>query len=109
MTPRNLQRDPVPILNRIYKGSGEVYPIGLRYGPPDLDRLHGETISAAVVTVVPAGLVLTGDPIINLNEVSQIIEGGVTGIEYTVQFKVITSTGKIFCHPYIDVIKVKIN
>lgn len=96
----------LPIYSVVRKDPIERYPIGLRYRFPDLSP--GETISVAEVSVSPAGLILAGSPIIEGNEVTQIVEGGSSGIEHTVRFKITTSTGKIFSHPDIDVIKVRV-
>ena len=83
-----------------------VFPIGLIYYTPDLEM--GETITAAVVTVSPAGLTVVTPATINSNEVSSEISLGVAAEEYKVQFKVTTSSGKIFSHPVRDSIVVKV-
>jgi len=84
------------------------FPIGLRYFTPDLES--GETIVAAPtssVSVSPAGLVL-GAVVIDDNEISAEVSAGVADEEYKVQFKMVTSTGKVFSHPVKDSIIVKV-
>jgi len=90
----------------IEKAVGGVFPVGLRYFAPDLDV--GETISSATVTVSPAGGLILGAVVIDGNEVSASIESGTIENTYKVQFKVTTSSGKIFQHPTRDSIVVKI-
>lgn len=89
----------------IEKGVDGEFPIGLAYYSPDL--ASGETISAVTVSVSPAGLTL-GAGSISSNEVSAEVSSGVAGEEYKVQFKMTTSSGKIFKHPVYDSIIVKV-
>lgn len=88
------------------------YPIGLRYTTPDLDA--AESISAVICTITPG----SGDPDLETSgsvdidsggkEFSWVVQKGVAGTEYTVQFKVTTDAGKIFEHPIRESILVKI-
>jgi len=81
------------------------FPIGLKYYSPDLET--GETISACTVSA-PAGITVVTPATINGNEVTSVVSSGVAEKEYRVQFKVTTSSGKIFNHPTRDSILVKI-
>ena len=80
------------------------FPIGLKYYSPDLE--DGETISACTVSA-PAGLTCA-TVVIDGNMVSTVVSLGVVEKEYRVQFKMTTSSGKIFNHPTRDSIMVKI-
>lgn len=88
----------------IEKSVGGKFPIGLKYYSPDLES--GETISAASATA-PAGLTV-GAAVIDANEISVEISGGTVDKNYKVQFKMTTSSGKIFNHPIKDSIIVKV-
>jgi len=83
------------------------FPIGLKYFTPDL--ASGETIVLATssVSASPAGLTLGAIAVAD-NEISAEVSGGVADEEYKVQFKMITSTGKVFSHPIKDSIIVKV-
>lgn len=91
---------PQAILEKSVNGK---YPIGLRYTTPDLDS--AEKINAVIATITPSG----GDPELETvgsvsidsdgKEFSWIVQLGVAGTEYTVQFQVTTDAGKIYKHP----------
>ena len=82
---------------RLKKRPSEQYPIGLKYVTPDLKS--DETIVSATATIYPdvvGGIVALGSPIINIDLVSQLIGGGVDGVDYTVKFKTTTSSGNVY-------------
>lgn len=81
------------------------FPIGLKYYPPDLEA--SESISSVSASVSPTSLTL-GTPTKSGNEISVEISSGTAGTNYKVQFKMTTSTGKIFNHPVKDSIIVKV-
>jgi hypothetical protein len=55
----------------------------------------GETITSCTATVSPVGLTLSGAVSIDaaLNKISQFIQGGTAGVDYTVRFHYGTSAG----------------
>jgi len=55
-------------------------------------------------------LTLVGAPTISADKkkVYQIVDGGVAGTDYTVQFKITTSAGYIYEHPVLNAIKVEV-
>lgn len=81
------------------KESGEKYAIGFRYRAPDLQS--GESITGATVTVSPSGLTLVGSPVIDGDEVRQVIEGGVDGDDYVLEFEVDTSASFTYIDHYL--------
>lgn len=81
------------------------FPIGLKLYSPDLES--SETISTVTATVSPPGLTL-GIATKSGDEVSVEISEGVAGKQYIVQFKITISSGKIFCHPQLNSILVKV-
>lgn len=81
------------------------FPVGLKYYSPDLES--GETISAVTASASPAGLTV-GAASYSGSEVSAEVSGGVAAEEYKVQFKMTTSSGKVFNHPVKDSIVVKV-
>lgn len=90
----------------IKKAVSEKYAIGLTYKAPDLAA--GETISTVTVAITPAGLTAVGAPSIDGLSVYQIVEGGASGVDYSVLFKVTTSAGYIYNHPDKEAILVKV-
>jgi len=94
----------------VLKKTTEYFPVGLKFYSPDLQS--GETISAITVTITPTGtgaLVADGSPVISGDEVSQMVKDGVAGIDYTVLFKVTTSSGKIWNHPLYNSVLVRVS
>lgn len=89
----------------IEKTVSESFPIGLTYVDPDLET--GETIVSVTAAVTPTGLTLASTSYVGAR-VSTFVSGGAVGTEYTVLFKVTTSSGKIFNNPYRDAILVKV-
>ncbi len=89
----------------VEKGVDGKFPVGLAYYTPDL--ASGETISAVTASASPAGLTV-GAASYSDNEVSAEVSGGTAGTNYKVQFKMTTSSGKIFKHPVKDAIVVKV-
>jgi hypothetical protein len=94
----------------IEKAVAETFPIGLTYVSPDLAT--AETITAATVAVTPSGLTLSVVTIatttVTSDTVSAFVSSGTVGIEYTVLFKVTTSSGKIFNNPNKDALLVRV-
>jgi len=94
----------------IEKSVNGKYPIGKVYKEPDLDT--SEKISAVTCTISPTGT--TGDletvGTVSIatdgKSFSWVVQKGLAGIEYEVQFKVTTDAGKIFEHPVREMIKV---
>jgi hypothetical protein len=80
----------------ILKYSAEKWAIGFRFFPPDLNE--AETISSVETEISPAdgNLSKVGDPSIDQDKVSQVIQGGASGQTYEVYFEVTTSVGFIF-------------
>jgi len=93
----------------IEKSSTGEFPIGLQYYPPDVEV--GEVISSVTATVSPlvsgTGLII-GTPGKSDKGVYVKVSGGTVDVDYIVQFKVTTSSGKIFNHPILDAIKVRV-
>lgn len=92
-----------PIITKSVSGK---FAIGLEYQAPDLKA--DETITDVVVTITPVGLTAEGAPVIDGNEVSQVISGGVAKKNYTVLFKVTTSAGFVYNNPKRESILVKV-
>lgn len=90
----------------VEKGTAGVLTIRLHYWPQDLNQ--GETLAEVETSVSPSGLTLVGLPGNSGSEVYQKVSGGVAGTDYVVQFKVTTSTGQVFDHPYLDAFLVKV-
>jgi len=92
---------PTPAI--INKSPDEKYPIGKVYKEPDLDT--SETISSVTVAITPTGdandLAEVGSAVIASDgkSFSWVFEKGRTEYDYEVQFKVTTSSGKIFQNP----------
>ena len=89
----------------IQKGVNGKFPIGLRLASPDLES--SETITAVAASVSPVGLTL-GTPGIDGDEVFVEVSVGTAGTDYEVQFKITTSSGKVFEHPELNAILVKV-
>lgn len=89
----------MPFHGIISKYAGEKFALGFRLVAPDL--AEGETISSCVVTITPSGggsdLVTAGSVSINPdgNEVSQMLQAGAVGSNYSVKFAMTTSLGRI--------------
>lgn len=92
----------------VKKAVSEKFAVGLKYKTPDL--LAGETIATVTVEISPVGLTPVGDPQVSANgrEVSQMISGGISGVNYEVLFRVTTSAGNIYNRPGKDSILVKV-
>jgi len=92
----------------VKKAASEKFAVGLKYKTPDL--LVGETVIGVTVEINPEGLTTVGDPQISTNgrEVSQMISGGNSGVNYEVLFKVTTSAGHIYNRPGKDSVLVKV-
>lgn len=63
------------------------------YGFDIIGLSVGETITACSAVSSPSGLTLTGAVVIDSPRVSQFIEGGTAGTDYTVRFHITTSLG----------------
>lgn len=78
------------------KTVAEKFAIGLTYKAPDMAA--GETFSAAVASVVPAGLTLDG--LVSTNDAAktaeQMISSGLAGVKYVVTIKSTISSGHIY-------------
>lgn len=75
----------------------ERFPIGFRFGAPEL--ADGESIVSAVSSITPVesgGLEKLGEPIIDADTVTQVVDSGVDGHDYYVKFIVTTSVGNVF-------------
>jgi len=96
------------VLPVVEKGVDGKFAIGLELQSPDLEE--GEDITAVETTITPVGLTPVGGATISADKtkVYQIIDGGVAGVDYTVQFKITTSAGHIYEHPVLNAIKVEV-
>jgi len=96
------------VLPVVEKGVDGKFAIGLELQAPDLEA--GEDITAVETAVTPVGLNLVGSPTISTDKtkVYQIVDGGVAGVDYTVQFKITTSAGYVYEHPVLNAIKVEV-
>lgn len=93
----------------VEKGTSERFYIGLIYKPADV--IAGNPIvdaSASVLPVEVGGLELVGDPVIEDNQVTQMIDGGNEGIDYTVQFVVTLQDTSVYASPSYEAIVVKV-
>ena len=82
---------------QLTKRPNEKFPIGLIYESPDLDE--GASIISCTITISPTvseGLKVSGSPLIDGNEVSQVVYAGEAGVNYNIVFKVTTSEGNVF-------------
>lgn len=79
----------------IPKRVNEKFEIVLRYYAPDLQT--GETLTVCTSTF-QTGLTKIGLPTIAGNEITQWLEGGTSGSEYTVTFLTTVSTGRKLEH-----------
>jgi hypothetical protein len=70
--------------------------------------MDGETILTATAAVTPSGLTLVGDCVISGGRVEQVVNGGVAGVSYLVQFTITTSGGDTFCNPDYEAIIVRV-
>ena len=97
-------------IDEIEKSVNGKYPVGKVYKEPDLDT--AETITAVTVTFTPASELATEGAVViaaDGKSFSWVITGGLAATgDYLVQFKVTTSSGKVFEHPIREAIKVKI-
>ena len=77
----------------------EVWPIAFIVPSPDLNE--GETIQSCTAEVTPAGLTLDPACVIDEDQVSVGISGGVAGSDYVVRFKPVISSGKKPVYDYL--------
>jgi len=96
------------VLPVVEKGVDGKFAIGLELQSPDLEA--GQEITAVETSVSPVGLTLVGSPTISTDKtkVYQIVDGGVAGTDYTIQFKITTSAGYVYEHPVLNAIKVEV-
>jgi len=96
------------ILPVVEKGVDGKFAIGLELLAPDLEA--GEEITAVETTIAPVGLTPVGAATISADKrkVYQIIDAGVAGVDYTVQFKITTSAGYVYEHPVLNAIRVEV-
>lgn len=82
----------------VEKKPDEKFAIGLKYTAPDL--AEGESLVSAVVTITPSGevdnLAKVGSVVVATDNISQMVEKGADGNEYTVIFKTTTSIGHVY-------------
>ena len=90
----------------VAKSVNDRFAIGLQYQAPDLEE--GQTITDAEASVDSPELELVGNVVIDGNVVSQLIDGGVAGKDYSVLFKITTSVGYIYNNPRKDLILVRV-
>lgn len=92
----------------VIKAVSEKFAVELYYKTPDL--MKGETITAVETSISPSGLEVQGDPQISADGrgVSQMIHGGLAGVNYEVLFKVTTSAGHVYNRPGLDSVLVKV-
>ena len=85
----------MPAIAVIKKRVAEKFEVVLRYTNPDIEST--ETISTSVATAA-TGLSVQGAVVIAGTEVSQMIYGGTSGVEYKLTFLTTISTGRILEH-----------
>lgn len=84
-------------LPTIKKRPVEEFSLGLKYVAPDLEP--NGTIDSVVTIVEPdeaGGVKRVGAPTIDGDVVSQVVNGGNDGVDYTLKFRVTTSEGHIY-------------